>query len=149
MKLAKEYVLELSHEAPQHCPFMRNVAVAAHIVINTPRSIWLTYSPTFDVSRPSETAAMSFVNAPVSRLLVLGVVASSLAASLLDIKHYFYIRVDIHLWRHWQLWRLLAFQMLYTNSAELLFAAVTLYHLRVVERLWGSRKFGVSARLAV
>ena len=32
-------------------------------------------------------------------------------------------------------------QLVYTNSTELLFAALTLYHLRTVERLWGSRKF--------
>jgi len=87
---------------------------------------------------------MSFTNAPVSRLLVIGVVTTSIAASLLDSKHLFYIKVDIHLWRHWQIWRLLVFQLVYTNSAEVLFAASTLYHMRPIERLWGSRKFAVS-----
>jgi hypothetical protein len=95
--------------------------------------------------RPIDNAldklAMSFTNAPVTKFLVLGVVVSSIAASILDSKHYFYIKVDIHIWRHLQLWRPLVFQLLYTNSAEVLFAASTLYHMRVVERLWGSRKF--------
>jgi hypothetical protein len=32
----------------------------------------------------------------------------------------------------------------YTNSTEVLFAVVSFYQLRVIERLWGSRKFAVS-----
>lgn len=47
------------------------------------------------------------------------------------------------LWKHRQLWRLFTWQICYVNSTELLFAAMTLYHLRVVERLWGPRKFTV------
>ena len=31
----------------------------------------------------------------------------------------------------------------YNNSTELLFAAMSLYQMRVIERLWGSRKFAV------
>lgn len=30
--------------------------------------------------------------------------------------------------------------MCYTNSADVLFAGVVVYQLRVVERIWGSRK---------
>lgn len=35
-------------------------------------------------------------------------------------------------------------QLSYTNSTEVLFAVVSFYQLRVMERLWGSRKFAVS-----
>ncbi|KFH41615.1 DSC E3 ubiquitin ligase complex subunit-like protein [Hapsidospora chrysogenum ATCC 11550] len=84
---------------------------------------------------------MSFTNAPVTRLLVLGLVGSSILASILDIKHYFYILIDTHIWRYRQLWRLLAHQLCYTNSAEVLFGAMTLYNLRAVERMWGTRKY--------
>ncbi|KAG6067462.1 hypothetical protein E4U32_003708 [Claviceps aff. humidiphila group G2b] len=84
---------------------------------------------------------MTFTNAPVTRLLVLGLVSASIAASMLDVKHYFYISIDTHLWKYRQLWRLLAYQLCYTNSTEVLFAAMSLYSLRVVERMWGSRKF--------
>ncbi|KAI1766855.1 hypothetical protein GGR53DRAFT_181649 [Hypoxylon sp. FL1150] len=84
---------------------------------------------------------MSFTNAPVTRSLVYGLVAMSIAASLLDIKHYFYILVDLHIWRFHQTWRALIYQLCYTNSAEVLFAAMTLYNMRAVERMWGSRKF--------
>ncbi|KAL0940877.1 uba domain-containing protein ucp14 [Colletotrichum truncatum] len=84
---------------------------------------------------------MSFTNAPVTRILVLGLVSSSIAASLFDVKHYFYIIVDTHLWRYHQLWRLLTYQLCCTNSSEVLFASMTLYHLRVIEQIWGSRKY--------
>lgn len=86
---------------------------------------------------------MSFTNAPVTRTLVVGLVSSSVAASLFDLKHYFYILVDTHIWRYHQPWRALIFQLCYTNSSEVLFAVITLYNMRVVERLWGSRKYAV------
>lgn len=87
---------------------------------------------------------MTFTNAPVTRLLVLGLVSASIGASMLDVKHYFYISIDTHLWKYRQFWRLLAYQLCYTNSTEVLFAAMSLYNLRVVERMWGSRKYAVS-----
>ncbi len=87
---------------------------------------------------------MSFTNAPVTRSLVLGLVASSIAANLLDIKHYFYILVDPHIVRYHQLWRILTYQLCYTNSSEVLFASMTIYNMRVIERMWGSRKYAVS-----
>lgn len=86
---------------------------------------------------------MSFTNTPVTRLLVVGVVAGSMLASVLDLKHYFYILIDLHLFRYQQLWRMLIYQLSYNNSTEVLFAAMTLYNLRSVERMWGSRKFAV------
>jgi hypothetical protein len=88
---------------------------------------------------------MSFTNTPVTRALVLGLIGSSIAVNLLDIKHYFYILVDVHIWRFHQLWRVLIYQLCYTNSSEALFAAMTIYHMRVIERMWGSRKYAVSA----
>lgn len=88
---------------------------------------------------------MTFTNAPVTRLTVLGLVSTSIAASLFDAKHYFYIFIDTHLFRYRQFWRLLAYQLCYTNSTEVLFAAISLYNLRAIERMWGSRKYAVSA----
>jgi hypothetical protein len=88
---------------------------------------------------------MSFTNAPVTRSLVLGLVSTSIAVSLLDLKHYFYILVDPHIWRYHQFWRVLVYQLCYTNSTEVLFASMTLYQMRVVERMWGPRKYAVSS----
>lgn len=84
-----------------------------------------------------------FASAPVSRSLTYGIVAASILASVLDVKHYFYIQVDPHLRQYHQLWRILTYQLCYTNSTEVLFAAMTIYNLRVIERVWGSRKYAV------
>lgn len=86
---------------------------------------------------------MSFTNAPVTRSLVYGLIATSVVVTLLDIKHYFFILVDVHIWRFHQPWRALIYQLCYTNSTEVLFAAMTLYNLRTVERMWGARKYAV------
>ncbi|RKF54931.1 DSC E3 ubiquitin ligase complex subunit 2 [Golovinomyces cichoracearum] len=82
-----------------------------------------------------------FTNAPVSRSLVYGIVVVSLLISITDNKHFFYIQVNPHLWPYRQIWRLLIYQLCYMNSTETLFAAICLYNMRVIERLWGSRKY--------
>jgi hypothetical protein len=87
--------------------------------------------------------ASGFTNAPITQLLLLGVVGSAIIASLTDTKYFLWIEVRPHLLDYWQYWRLLTWQLAYTNSAEVLFAAMTFYQLRVIERLWGSRKFAV------
>ena len=84
-----------------------------------------------------------FQNAPVTRALVAGTVLTALLASLTDSKVWFWIEVRPHLLDYRQFWRLLTWQTAYTNSTEVLFASMTFYHLRVIERLWGSRKFVV------
>lgn len=85
--------------------------------------------------------ASGFSGAPVSKVVLFAVVASSIAVSITDSKHLFYIQVVPHLWKYQQIWRLLTWQACFTNSTELLFAAMTIYHMRIIERLWGSRKF--------
>lgn len=85
-----------------------------------------------------------FADAPVSRSLVFGLIASSIIVSVADLKHYFWIQVDPHFWSYGQFWRSFIYQLCYTNSGETLFACMVLYHLRSIERLWGSRKFAVS-----
>lgn len=84
-----------------------------------------------------------FTSAPISKVLFFATIVSSLLVSITDTKHLFHIQLFPHLLRYRQLWRLLIWQFCYVNSTELLFAAMTMYHMRVVERLWGSRKFAV------
>ncbi|KUL91444.1 hypothetical protein ZTR_01776 [Talaromyces verruculosus] len=82
-----------------------------------------------------------FTNAPVSKSLVIYIVASSIALSIFDVKHLANILVDVHLWRYGQFSRAFLWQVAgYANSTEVLFAAMLAYHMRVVERIWGSRK---------
>ncbi|EMC98154.1 hypothetical protein BAUCODRAFT_67115 [Baudoinia panamericana UAMH 10762] len=82
-----------------------------------------------------------FSNAPISQGLVASVVLLSILATVTDTKYYLWIEIRPHLFDYGQFWRLLTWQLCYTNSTEVLFAAMTFYHLRIVERLWGSRKF--------
>jgi len=89
-------------------------------------------------------STMSFTNTPVTRALVLGLVMGSIAATIFDVKHYFYLLIDPHILRYHQPWRIFLFQLCYTNSSEVLFACMTLYNMRVIERFWGSRKYAVS-----
>lgn len=82
-----------------------------------------------------------FTHAPVSRFLILGSIATSVLTSILDIKHLLPIKPTPHLWPYLQFSRLLTFQLSYTSSTELLFSTALFYHFRVLERLWGSRKY--------
>jgi len=87
--------------------------------------------------------ASGFSAAPISRALLFYVVTSAVVVSALDAKPYFGYSAGLHLLQHGQWWRPLTWPACYVNSTEVLFAAVTLYQLRVVERLWGPRKFAV------
>lgn len=86
---------------------------------------------------------MPFHNVPVTRAVVALTVAGATLASLLDSKHYFFILINEHIWWYKQLWRILSFQLCYNNSSEVLFAAMTLASMRVIEQHWGSRKYAV------
>jgi membrane associated rhomboid family serine protease len=82
-----------------------------------------------------------FSNTPVTRALILGSIAASILASVLDIKHLLAIKPTPHLWPYLQFSRILTFQIAQTSSTELLFSTALLYQFRVLERLWGSRKY--------
>ncbi|KAH7135975.1 hypothetical protein B0J11DRAFT_426789 [Dendryphion nanum] len=82
-----------------------------------------------------------FTNAPVSQFLVFSTVVGALVASLTDTRYYLHIDVVPHIWNYGQFWRLLTWQFCFANSTEVLFAVLGFYQLRVIERLWGSRKF--------
>ena len=52
-----------------------------------------------------------FTNAPISRAVLFGVIATSVLASVTDSKYLFWIEVVPHLWPYKQAWRLLAWQV--------------------------------------
>ncbi|KAJ5440898.1 hypothetical protein N7491_003304 [Penicillium cf. griseofulvum] len=80
-------------------------------------------------------------NAPLTKSLLIYTIASSIALSLFDIKYLAVIYVSPHFWPYAQFWRALVWHVAgFTNSTEALFAAMLVYHLRVVERAWGKRK---------
>ena len=59
-----------------------------------------------------------FSNAPISKCLVYGLVASSIAVSIADLKYYFWIEVIPHLWQYKQLWRMLLWQVRPSQSPD-------------------------------
>ncbi|KAL4888320.1 hypothetical protein BDV59DRAFT_188815 [Aspergillus ambiguus] len=80
-------------------------------------------------------------NAPITKYLLIYTVAASVALAVFDIKHLVNIHVSPHLWPYGQFWRMLLWQLAgFANSTEALFAAMLVYHLRVIERAWGKRK---------
>lgn len=84
-------------------------------------------------------------NTPLTKSLLIYTITSSIALSLFDIKHLASIHVSPHFWPYGQFWRGLIWQIAgFSNSTEALFAAMLVYHLRVVERAWGKRKMAVS-----
>ncbi|KAH6633359.1 hypothetical protein C7974DRAFT_412359 [Boeremia exigua] len=82
-----------------------------------------------------------FTNAPVSQFLVFGTVVGALVATLTDTRYYLPVAVVPHIWGYGQLWRFVTWGWVFTNSTEVLFGVLSFYQLRVIERLWGSRKF--------
>lgn len=85
--------------------------------------------------------ASGFSSAPATRISLALVVSASIGASVLNLKPYLPLKPTPHLWPYLQLWRILSFQLAYTSSTELLFSVAVLYQMRVLERIWGSRKF--------
>ncbi|OJJ49420.1 hypothetical protein ASPZODRAFT_129874 [Penicilliopsis zonata CBS 506.65] len=82
-----------------------------------------------------------FTNAPISKYLLIYTIASSVALAILDVKHLAHVQVSPHLWQYGQFWRTLIWQGAgFANSTETLFAAMLIYHLRIIERAWGGRK---------
>ncbi|KAL2841620.1 hypothetical protein BJX68DRAFT_245236 [Aspergillus pseudodeflectus] len=80
-------------------------------------------------------------NTPITRFLLIYTIAASIALSIFDVKHVPAIYVSPHFFPYGQFWRALIWQVAgFTNSTEALFGALLVYHVRVVERAWGSRK---------
>lgn len=82
-----------------------------------------------------------FSNTPTTRLLILLYTTSSILTTLLSLKHLLPIHPTPHLWPYLQLSRLLTYQLASTHSTDLLFTITLLYTFRVLERLYGPRKY--------
>ncbi|TDL29394.1 hypothetical protein BD410DRAFT_811047 [Rickenella mellea] len=93
---------------------------------------------------------MSFHHAAVSKGLMLCCAASSIAASIFDVKHYLHLQLVPHLSRHHQYWRLLLHHLPSSNSSDLLLTELLLYNASIpVERLFGGVKFASFAVVTV
>eukprot|EP00163_Fabomonas_tropica_P033336 TRINITY_DN8701_c0_g3_i1.p1 TRINITY_DN8701_c0_g3~~TRINITY_DN8701_c0_g3_i1.p1 ORF type:complete len:308 (+),score=37.47 TRINITY_DN8701_c0_g3_i1:339-1262(+) len=82
-----------------------------------------------------------FVNAPVSKLLVLGTGGASLLASVF--KSHAKLHLSVEGLTRGQLWRLVTSQLVFTSPSEILFGLMALYSFRVFERQRGSNKYAM------
>lgn len=82
-----------------------------------------------------------FSSTPLTRTLLYSLLAASILTSLTSTKPQFHLQIVPHLHPQHQLHRLPLFQTIYASSGELLFATFLIYHLRILERIFGSRKF--------
>lgn len=134
----------LEPRVPSLFPIQHPHQLSEHCATRPPSPLCSSHNPATPLyDRPSHTTMISsgFTNAPVSQFLVFGTVIGALAATITDTRYYLPIAVVPHVWGYGQLWRFVTWSWVFTNSTEVLFGVLSLYQLRVVERLWGSRKF--------
>ncbi|KAI9362475.1 hypothetical protein DFJ73DRAFT_812526 [Zopfochytrium polystomum] len=86
-----------------------------------------------------------FYNAPVSKAIFITVGLNSLICAVLNARHSFHLQLFPHVVTHHQFWRLLTTHFVFSNSSEILFGSLLLYHFRLLERQWGSRKYAAFA----
>ncbi|ORZ38963.1 hypothetical protein BCR44DRAFT_35317 [Catenaria anguillulae PL171] len=90
----------------------------------------------------SHGSAAGFYNAPTTQVALYSVGGSTLLASVFKAKQYFPISVTPMLAQKLpQLHRLVTSHLVFGSSSELVFGGLLLYHLRVLERLYGARKY--------
>lgn len=88
----------------------------------------------------SHSFACQVVNAPVTKAIVVSVVATTLFASISGVQSKLGVRADAILLRG-EAWRLLTHNFLFATPGELLFGVVLLYYFRQFERQMGSSRF--------
>ncbi|TPX36657.1 hypothetical protein SmJEL517_g01346 [Synchytrium microbalum] len=82
-----------------------------------------------------------FYNSPVTKATVLCVALNSICASIFQARPMLHLQIVPHISQHHQLWRLVSTHVAFANSSEILFGGLLMYHMRLIERHWGSRKF--------
>jgi len=99
----------------------------------------------WDASTQANPRITGFKNTPVTKYVLTGIIATSTFTSLLTLKPYTHIQIVPHLLHQWQWWRIPIWMATYSNAGEVLFACLTVYNLRGLERIFGSRKYAVLA----
>ncbi|GBB85915.1 hypothetical protein RclHR1_12350004 [Rhizophagus clarus] len=82
-----------------------------------------------------------FHNAPVTKGLLLCIGGCSLVAYLLDSRSLFHLQLIPNLTTQHEFWRLITSHSVLTTSGEFFFGSIIIYHLRIIERRFGSSKF--------
>ena len=100
--------------------------------------------PSTSVNTVPGMLSSSLAHTPLTRALIAYLVTSAVVVSLADVKPYLGLDIPTHLFAYGQIWRVATWWAAYTSSTDVLLAVAVVYQLRVVERLWGTRKLAVS-----
>eukprot|EP00794_Sanderia_malayensis_P011001 gene11001-12164_t len=95
--------------------------------------------------QPENNSRFGFKNSPVTKILLIASGAATL--NLLFLPGNYHRIIDLNwplITSKQEVWRLLTSQLVYDSTAEWLYGSALLYHLRHLERQWGSKKFAVS-----
>ncbi len=82
-----------------------------------------------------------FVNTPVSKYLFVWSTGLPVIISLVGVKYLFELNLIPQIWEWHQWWRLIIWQLAYSNQSEVMFGALLFYNYRVLERMMGSNKY--------
>ncbi|CAD6884301.1 unnamed protein product [Tilletia laevis] len=83
-----------------------------------------------------------FADAPLTKGLLIFSCLLPLFANVLQLKPYAHLQLLPHVLRQGQYWRLVTYQLCYTNSSEVLLSALLLYRSgRTVERIFSTPKY--------
>jgi membrane associated rhomboid family serine protease len=80
-------------------------------------------------------------NSPFTKAFVIFLAANSVLISMSDWKKAFTLKLNPHLTKYKQYWRIISHNLVFLSSSELLFGALLSYHLRIIERHWGTYKY--------
>ncbi|KAF9407309.1 hypothetical protein BGZ94_002755 [Podila epigama] len=82
-----------------------------------------------------------FYNAPTTKALLLIIGGLSVLSSIFQMKTNFHLQLVPHLTTHHQFWRLVTSHFAFSTSTDVLFGGLIIYHLRIIERLFGPAKY--------
>ncbi|KAI9292543.1 hypothetical protein K502DRAFT_319687 [Neoconidiobolus thromboides FSU 785] len=84
---------------------------------------------------------IGFYKAPLTKFIIFTIAICSVLFSLLRVQHYLHLQLKPHLSKYHQFWRILTSQLAYKNSGELFISALLFYRFRIIERLFGTKKY--------
>jgi len=90
-----------------------------------------------------------FYNAPVSKGILIGTVASSILVSVAQLGKALTFHDLSSVISKFQLWRLFTNHMFFTSPGEVLFGSILIYYFRMLERQMGSVKFAGFAFVSI
>ncbi|KAJ2659276.1 hypothetical protein IWW48_003613 [Coemansia sp. RSA 1200] len=86
-------------------------------------------------------AANGLAGAPLTKLWLYVVLLGTMVTTTMNWRHYMRLRVVPYIVRDWQVWRCATSLVSFSTYTELAIGMLVIYQLRVVERVFGTRKY--------